>query len=127
MGRILLFALCIAGCARTPAEQAARDAERQKRAHCGALEVYPMGVTPPRPYRVLGPVQVSANRNPSSRDRALRDSACGLGADAVMDVSEQVGLGTAQGATGGLMAAADESITATGTAIAFTDVVTPPQ
>lgn len=123
MHRFILPLLLLSACARTPAQQAAREAERQKLARCGAIEVYPMGVTPPRPYRVVGPVQVTSERNPSSRDRALRSQACGVGADAIIDVRESSTV-SAQYVPGSL-ASPDDTMEATGTAIVYTDVPPP--
>src|SRR3954454_13948102 len=82
MKRLIFASLLLVGCAHTTPEEQARLAR------CARVEVYPMGVTPPRPYRVLGPVN-STDDNPAGRSRALRDQACAMGGDAVMDVTEQ--------------------------------------
>lgn len=123
MLRLFAIALVLAplgGCAhQTPAERAAEAAERQR---CGSLEIYPSGVTPPRPYRVLGPVSADYDGIPSHRDQMLRERACGLGADAVMDVRESNPLAETQ-SIGGAQASAQSE--ADGTAIRFTDT-TPP-
>ncbi|HZS37018.1 MAG TPA: hypothetical protein VFF06_09330 [Polyangia bacterium] len=76
------------GCARTPEALRAREAERARRARCYTVELYQFGLTPPRRYRVLGPVAVDADPIAARRDRALQEQACALGADAVVDIRE---------------------------------------
>ncbi|HEY7954183.1 MAG TPA: hypothetical protein VII38_02785 [Polyangia bacterium] len=116
---LTLVAVGLAGCAhQSPEARAAEQARRQK---CGAIEIYPNGVTPPRPFRVLGPVSADYDGIPSHRDQTLRDRACELGADAVMDVRESNPL--ASQSIGGNEAAAQSE--ADGTAIAFTDTAAP--
>jgi hypothetical protein len=127
MKRFIAFAswlctssLLVGGCAHTTPEQA--QAERAQAERCARVEIYPMGVTPPRPYRVIGPVSSEQN-NAASRNRDLQDKACAIGADAIVDVTEQHpvpenGLGTAP-------ATRDGATTAGGLAIAFTDGAAP--
>jgi hypothetical protein len=85
--RLLLVAALAAGCAHSTPEQ--REAEAQRERKCASIEIYPPGVTPPRHYKVLGPVGVETDNIAAHRDSALRDRACQLGADAVIDVQEQ--------------------------------------
>jgi len=93
MKRAILFtAFCLAGCAHTPeavvAQNQQRNAELSKARRCAAIEIYPNGMSPGRAYHVLGPVGVSADDNEASRTRALRDSACQLGADAIVEIHD---------------------------------------
>lgn len=115
--------LALAACAGTSQDPAARDADRQRLVRCGAIEVYPSGLQPTRPYRVLGPVQVASERIVSSRDRALRDRACALGADAIIDVAEEPRSHQPQVPTSGALIS--DELVASGTAVAFTDVSAP--
>jgi hypothetical protein len=113
-GLLGLFEL--SGCAHQDPQ--ARAAEQRRLQRCASIEVYPLGVTPPRPYRILGPVSVSSDGIPAHRDRTLQDRACALGADAVMDVSERALLDSAE--VGG-NSQAGANVEAGGTAVAYTD------
>ena len=93
MKRAILFtAFCLVGCAHTPeavvAQNDQRNAELSQARRCAQIEIYPNGMSPARAYRVLGPVGVSADDNQAHRTSALQDSACRLGADAVVDVHD---------------------------------------
>jgi hypothetical protein len=92
------------------------DPAKDERARCSALEVYPLGVRPSRPYRSLGVVQATRFRTSVERDDALRQEACTLGADAVIDVEERGGSATAFGASG---EAPGSDAVASGTAVKF--------
>ena len=81
---VFLGLLLVGGCAHQTPEQ--RAAERERRDRCARVELYPMGVTPPRPYRVLGPVSAWNEANQARREQVLQEDACALGADAVIDV-----------------------------------------
>src|SRR2546426_867718 len=94
----------LSGCAHQDPQ--ARADEQRRLQRCASIEVYPLGVTPPRPYRILGPVSGSSDGIPAHRDRTLQERACALGADAVMDVSERALL---------------DNVEAGGTAVAYTD------
>jgi len=96
---LILGIVLVGGCAHQTPEQ--REAERQKRERCARVEIYPMGVTPPRAYRVLGPVSTWNEVNPALRERKLQQQACDLGADAVIDVKTELRIDeTAGGASG---------------------------
>jgi hypothetical protein len=111
---LALAALALsAGCATTAAE---RQAEQVRQQRCAAIEIYPTGVVPSRPYRILGPVTVPTGGGPVRRDSSLRARACEIDADAVIDVRDEVPL-QAQGEPYG--AAREEQGSASGTAIAF--------
>ena len=71
---------------------------------------------------MLGPVSADYDGIPSHRDQTLRDRACELGADAVMDVRESNPLATTQSVGASAATAQSE---ADGTAIVFTDAVAP--
>ena len=93
MKRAILFAaFCLAGCAHTPeavvAQNAQRNAELSQAKRCAAIEIYPNGMSPARAYRVLGPVGATGDDNQAHRTRALQDSACALGADAIVDIQD---------------------------------------
>jgi hypothetical protein len=112
---LLLGCLCGAACASTTPAQ--REAERARLERCAQVELYPMGVSPPRPYRVLGPVSVTDGT--TGRRRDLQNQACALGADAVIDVVEQTAL--AEGSVAPNAYGRQPTLTTGGTAIAFTD------
>jgi hypothetical protein len=112
----LVGLLEVSGCAHQDPE--ARAAEQRRQQRCASIEVYPLGVAPPRPYRILGPVSVSSDGIPAHRDRTLQDRACALGADAIMDVSEHALLDNSEA---GANMQAGGSIEAAGTAVAYTD------
>jgi hypothetical protein len=116
----LLLVCWLAGCAT--ATPAAREAERAQLQRCAAIEIYPFGVSPPRPYRVLGPLEVSTDGNPAHRDHRLQERACQLGADAVIDVRDEspAGVQPMHSSGGG-----EERMSASGTAVAFTDGAPP--
>jgi hypothetical protein len=109
--------LALIGCAHVTPEEA--KAERDRAMRCARVEVYPMGITPPRPYRVLGLVS-STRESSTSRTHDLQEKACAIGADAVVDMTEQqvVQDPTAAGTTG---STTGSGATAGGTAVAFTD------
>jgi hypothetical protein len=98
MKRAILFtAFCLVGCAHTPeavvAQNQQRNAELSRAKRCAAIEIYPNGMSPARAYRVLGPVGVSVESSgvvdgATYRDRKLQDSACALGADAIVDIQD---------------------------------------
>jgi len=90
--------------------------EQLDRRRCGLIEVFPAGVGPSRPYRVLGPVSTDDN-NP---EQALRESACRLGADAIVDFRREVGVSQAQ-SVGGTSSAIESRVPSSGTAVAYTD------
>jgi hypothetical protein len=81
--------LLLAGCAHTPDALQAREAERARRARCATVELYQFGITPPRRYRILGPVSVESDGIPAHSDRALQDRACEIGGDGVVDIREE--------------------------------------
>jgi len=60
-----------------------------QRARCGAVELYPFGITPPKRYRIVGPVAVESDGIPTHSDRALQERACEIGADGVIDIREE--------------------------------------
>lgn len=105
--------LALAACASSPE---ARRTEEARRARCAAIELVPAGVVPSRPYQVLGPV--SAGGGPRMGDEALRDTACRLGADAVINVQED---SPAEYAPSGPGALFDERRQVSGTAVVYTD------
>ena len=108
-----LLVLVAASCAHQTPEQRAAEAAHEQR--CAAIEIYPPGMSPARPYQVLGPVGANTEVI-SMRDRALRDSACALGADAVIDVHEQ----SAQ-SQDPYAASANRSVEVSGTAVSWSD------
>jgi hypothetical protein len=83
MKSLVVVALAVAGCAASPE---VRRAEEARRIRCASIEIFPMSIAPPRPYRVLGPVVVDVN----SRDDGLRNRACQLDADAIVDYRREV-------------------------------------
>ena len=89
MKYLLVGLFLVGGCAHQTPEQ--RAAEQQRRERCARVEIYPMGVNPPRQYRVLGPVAAYDDPNPSLRERKLQQQACDIGADAVVDVKPELG------------------------------------
>ena len=107
----------------TPAERAERA---QMLAHCQSIVVFPSPIRPDRPFRMLGSVQVQTERASSSTYRQLREQACSLGADAVMDVKE-MSFGVADNivAVPGSYGSNPQA-TYTGMAVRYTDTVTPP-
>jgi hypothetical protein len=107
--------IAVAGCAHNSPEQ--REAELARERRCAAIEIYPPGMAPARQYRVLGPVGVSTDSNAAHRDRALRDSACSMGADAVIDIHEQ----TTGAATNPYATGAEQSVDVSGTAVSWSD------
>lgn len=109
-----LLVLVAAGCAHQTPEQ--REAELARERRCAAVEIYPPGMSPARPYRVLGPVGVSTDNLSAHRDRALRDSACALGADAVIDIHED-----ATAAQNPYASSANQSVEVSGTAVSWSD------
>ena len=111
--------LLAGGCARTPEALRAREAERARRARCYTVELYQFGLTPPRRYRILGPIAGDADPIVARRDRALQEQACALGADAVVDIRED----TTQ--TGGATEVQPQAVS--GTAVAFIADEPPPQ
>ncbi len=116
MGKYLVLGiLCAAACATSPEQ---RSAEREHAQRCARIEMYPLGVTPSRPFRVLGPLSVSSDGNPSRRDRSLQDRACQLDADAVIDVHDE---SAAQGVQLSTQSAQTDSVTSSGTAVAYVE------
>jgi hypothetical protein len=108
--------LTLAACASSPE---ARRAEEAQRIRCASIDIFPMGVSPGRPYRVLGPLSVDGGAR--SGEQALRDRACSIGADAVVDYRREAPIGTPSPGQFG-DAPADHTLL-TGTAVAYTDVV----
>jgi len=107
-------ALVLIGCATTEAQRAAREQERARMERCARVELYPSGVTPQRPFRVLGPVAANDD-NPASRSRSLQEQACRIGADAVIDVVDETP--TVQPLAGSSFQGGSSG----GTAVAYTD------
>jgi hypothetical protein len=109
LGFLAFLGLFASGCASRyddPEWRAAR-AERRMAAHearmaqadCQArLEVYPPGMRPQRPYRVLGPVDGTWGFTIEARFQRMRKKACELGAQAIIDADEryEVVAGTTQ-------------------------------
>jgi hypothetical protein len=105
MKYLLVGLFLVGGCAHQTPEQ--RAAEQQRREKCARVEIYPMGVTPPRPYRALGPVASYDGADPALRERKLQQQACDIGADAVIDVKPE--MGDRDGTTGMAVAYVEET------------------
>ena len=121
-GAALVVGLLASSCAHQ--DPAARAAEQARLQRCASIEIFPLGVRPPRPYRILGPLAVTFDGISSHRDRTLQNRACDLGADAVMDVSERTPLTVDRHfATPEMVELAVEL---SGTAVAYTDAVAVP-
>jgi hypothetical protein len=119
MKRVVAAAVLVAaasGCASSPE---ARRAEEAQRIRCASIEIFPSGISPGRPYRVLGPISVDASTR--AGDQGLRDRACGLGADAVVDYRREVPSITAAAPGSTYGDPAGDRVVLSGTAIAFTD------
>jgi hypothetical protein len=113
MSRYLWALLLVGvGCAHTSPEE--RMAEQQRLARCAAIELYPPGLQPPRPYRIIGPLTVMAASHSAARDANLRDRACSLDADAVIDIRDEFNVHTNE-----LPYHNETDVTSTGTAIAY--------
>jgi hypothetical protein len=139
---LLLVAATASGCGASAQTLAARDAKRQRKLaveQCAAtLEVYPPGMRPTRPFRVLGPVEGEWGFTAGSRFERMRKNACELGAQAIIDASEhyQEVAGTrtttlGQDALGRPVAVVEEPRSSvrrtTALAIAYTDTPIAPQ
>jgi len=111
---IALLAVAV-GCA-TQGAGMAKDQPLDRR-RCSMVEVFPAGLRPSRPYRVLGPVSTDEN----NAEQALRESACRIGADAVIDFARETGISQSQ-SVGGSSAAIEARVPSSGTAIAYTDL-----
>ena len=73
---------------------------------CNTIELYQTGLSPSRPYRVLGPVS-------GDDERALREQACQIGGQAIIDLRREAPpIATTTGEPRG---------TVSGTAVMFTD------
>jgi hypothetical protein len=107
MKYLLVGLFLVGGCAHQTPEQ--RAAEQQRREKCARVEIYPAGITPPRPFRVLGPVAAYDDANPTLRERKLQQQACDIGADAVIDVKPE--MGGQEGTAGMAVAYIDQSPT----------------
>ncbi len=67
----------------------ARHREKMAVGECQArLEVYPPGMRPQRPFRVLGPVDGAWGFTVEARFERMRRKACELGAQAIIDADE---------------------------------------
>jgi hypothetical protein len=80
----ILAAFCLVGCAHTQQ----RDAEIAAAKKCAAIQIFPAGMSPNLPYRVIGPVSVAHDDIQAHREQALQESACQLEADAVIEVND---------------------------------------
>jgi hypothetical protein len=82
----------VTGCAATPEEIAAHDAKyalKAQREYCQqSIEVFPPGMQPQRPFRVLGPVEAHWNLTAEGRFKTMRRKACDMGAHAIMDAAD---------------------------------------
>jgi hypothetical protein len=105
----------------------ARDRERieyQKRqriAACGTLEVYPAGVQPQRPFRVIGPVDAKFDITSDGAFRTLQKKACAMNADGVVGMTA-VGHVTSGPAYGQVVMNPGGSSIQTGQATLYTNV-----
>jgi hypothetical protein len=122
MKYLTLAMLFTCACATSPEQ---RQAERALLQRCATIELYPEGVQPQRAYRVIGPVSVSSDGNPSHRDRTLQDQACAINADAVIDVRDEHAAPSET--PHGWDPLQDASVTSSGTAVAFVVEPPPPQ
>jgi len=113
---VAALVLVAAGCAASPE---ARRTEEARRARCAAIEIVPAGVVPSRPYQVLGPV--TADGGARIGHEALRESACRLGADAVIQVRQE---SPAEYSPSGPGAMFEERAQVSGTAVVWTDGAT---
>lgn len=101
-------------------------------ARCGdlavlaAIDVYPMGLNPRRPFEAVGTVETGLEGSAMQRVASLQAQACALGANAVIGWSEEgLGRGLAaafqDGAT--ILSVPDgRPVTASGIAVVYTDV-----
>jgi len=109
----------LAGCASSPE---ARRAEEARRIRCASIDIFPFGLAPPRPYRVLGPLSVDAGAR--AGDQALRDRACSIGADAVVDYRREAPSAASSfvpPTTGTSLEPNADHLLLSGTAVAYTD------
>src|SRR5512134_1742347 len=92
--RIPVFLLVVAlGCSSGPPPRSAADArDCDDAAVLAAIEVYPTGVQPQRPFQTLDGVEARWDVSTAGRVRTLKTKACELGADGVIGWSE-VGVG----------------------------------
>jgi hypothetical protein len=98
-----LTALAIA-CATTGSPN---SNERRDQARCQTIELYQTGLSPSRPYRVLGPVS-------GDDERAVREQACQIGGQAIIDLRRETP--SVSATVGG-----EQHATVSGSAIVFTD------
>lgn len=123
----LILSLALCGCA---SDRGSRQALLADSDRCRTIGLLVAGVDPGRPYRIIGALRATGDGAPSDRLRALQDQACKLGAEAVIEVREELrpngnGFGTAggdkvwTGEDGG-------SLSTIGTGVVFTDGRPPP-
>jgi hypothetical protein len=109
----LLFVVAAVGCASSP--EARRQAEA-RRARCAAIELIPVGTVPTRPYQVIR--DITADAGARLGNEALREDACRIGADAVINVRAN---SPTSYAPSGPSAMFDDRAQVSGTAIVYTD------
>jgi hypothetical protein len=117
---VFLAAFCLVGCAHVSKQ---REAEIAVAKRCAAIEIFPAGMAPARSYRVLGPIGVNVDPIATHRDRSLQDSACQLGADAVIEIHD-FRLEAQLGGPGFVQL--EEWVDVSGVAIAWADPAAPP-
>jgi len=115
-----------AGCSGGPGPRSAADADRcDDPSVLAAMDVYPTGSAPARPFRTVGAVEARFDVSASGRIRTLRTRACEHGADAVIGWSELgVGGGMSSGFVQGnaiWMSGGGGQVVASGIAIVYTD------
>jgi hypothetical protein len=107
------YAFLVSACGGVSDDPVERAAARQRQiAHYQAREalnecashlaIFPPGMPPSQPYRVLGPVEGPFGFTVEARFQAMRKSACELGANAIIDAGEheEVRVGTRTTTTG---------------------------
>jgi hypothetical protein len=118
----LLLCLALVGCAHQQPQS------QQQPTRCtGAVEVFPNGMTPRRPYRVIGPLQtrVIDNQTTAAEQVLVRD-ACQMGADAII-VDPQDLFAQANSDPGALGGRLQNTSYLAATAVAYTDGAAPAQ
>ena len=106
--RLAALALAVVGWAFACATNGSSTNEHRDLARCNTIELYQSGLSPSRPYRVLGPVS-------GDDERAVRDQACQIGGQAIIDLRREAA------AVPNAVGSGEQRGSYSGTAVIFTD------